>query len=104
MTKENTVMIMFLCAFTCVLFLPAMHERYSYSYEILAWILAFLMPKTAPLCIALQLLTLRTYSGYLFGTHINLTALAFLNVLLFCFYTYLLLKEMRSSQSHRTMD
>ena len=30
MTKENTVMLLFLCVFTCVLFLPAMHERYVY--------------------------------------------------------------------------
>lgn len=104
MTKENTVMIMFLCAFTCVLFLPAMHERYGYSCEILAWILVFLMPRTVPLCIALQLLTLRTYSEYLFGTRINLTSLAFINVMLYCFYVYLLLKEMRASKTHRTTD
>ena len=102
MTKDNMVMIMFLCTFTCVLFLPAMHERYGYSYEILAWILVFLMPKTAPLCIALQLLTLRTYSEYLFGTQINLTVLAYGNLIIYCFYVYLLLKEMRTFKPDRT--
>ena len=102
MTKDNMVMIMFLCTFTCVLFLPAMHERYGYSYEILAWILVFLMPKTAPLCIALQLLTLRTYSKYLFDTQINLTVLAYGNLIIYCFYVYLLLKEMRTFKPDRT--
>lgn len=94
MTKENTVMLLFLCVFTCVLFLPAMHERYGYPYEILAWILVFLVPCTTPLCIGLQLLTLRTYSAYLFDAQINLTALAYANLILYCLYVYLLLKKM----------
>lgn len=92
MTRENTVMLLFLSSFTCVLFLPAMHERYGYPYEILAWVLAFLVPQTAPLCIGLQLLTLRTYSAFLFGAQINLTALAFGYLILYCLYAYLLLK------------
>lgn len=95
MTKENMVMLLFLCAYTCVLFLPAMHERYGYPYEILAWILVFLVPKTAPLCIGLQLMTLRTYSTFLFNTGINLTALAWGNVAIYVLYVILLLKEMR---------
>lgn len=103
MTRENTVMLLFLSAFTCVLFLPAMHERYGYSYEILAWILMILVPKTAPLCIGLQLLTLRTYSTYLFGANINLTVLAFCNVILYGLYVFLLLKEMlKNSQKAET--
>ena len=97
MTRENTVMLLFLSAFTCVLFLPAMHERYGYPYEILAWVLAFLIPQTALLCIGLQLLTLRTYSAYLFGTQINLTALTFGNLILYCLYVYLLLKQMKKN-------
>lgn len=97
MTRENTVMLLFLSAFTCVLFLPAMHERYGYPYEILAWVLAFLIPQTAPLCIGLQLLTLRTYSACLFGAQINLTALAFVNIILYCLYVYLLLKQMQKN-------
>lgn len=99
MTKENMVMLLFLSAFTCVLFLPAMHERYGYPYEILAWILVFLVPKTAPLCVGLQLLSLRTYSCYLFGTEINLTALALANLVIYLSYVFILLKEMRRERS-----
>ena len=102
MTRENIVMLMFLSAFTCVLFLPAMHERYGYSYEILAWVLVFLVPKTAPLCIGLQLLPLRTYSGYLFGSQVNHRVLAYANLILYCLYVYLLMKEMRAARSKRT--
>ena len=104
MTRENTVMLLFLSAFTCVQFLPAMHERYGYPYEILAWVLAFLIPQTAPLCIGLQLLTLRTYSAFLFGAQINLTALAFGNMILYCLYVYLLLKQMRKRGESTTIS
>ena len=40
----NLIIMAFLLAYTCVLFLPAMHERYSYLYEILAIILVVLFP------------------------------------------------------------
>lgn len=94
-TRKSTVILFFLSAFTCVLFFPAMHERYGYSYEILACILAFMLPGTTPLCIGLQLLSIRTYSAYLFGASINLDILAFVNLFIYFAYLYILLKEMR---------
>lgn len=95
MTKKNMVILLFLSAFTCVLLLPAMHERYGYAYEILAWILVCLVPKTAPLCIGLQLLSIQTYSQYLFQTEINLTALGYANIAIYFLYLYILLREMK---------
>ena len=95
MTKKNMVILLFLSAFTCVLLLPAMHERYGYAYEILAWILVFLVPKTAPLCIGLQLLSMQTYSQFLFQTEINLTALGYANIAIYFLYLYILLREMK---------
>lgn len=94
-TKKNIVILLFLSAFTCVLLLPSMHERYGYAYEILAWILVFLVPKTAPLCIGLQLLSIQTYSHCLFRTEINLTALGYANIALYLVYLWILLKEMK---------
>ena len=95
MTEKNTVILLFLSAFTCVLLLPAMHERYGYAYEILAWILVFLVPKTLPLCIGLQLLSMQTYSSFLFGTEINLTALGYANIAIYFLYLFILLREMK---------
>lgn len=95
MTNENMVILLFLSAFTCVLLLPAMHERYGYVYEILAWILVFLVPKTLPLCIGLQLLSVRTYSSFLFQTGINLAALGYANIAIYVIYLWILLKEMK---------
>lgn len=95
MTEKNTVILLFLSAFTCVLLLPAMHERYGYAYEILAWILVFLVPKTLPLCIGLQLLSMQTYSYFLFGTEINLPALGYANIAIYFLYLFILLREMK---------
>lgn len=79
--------------------LPAMHERYSYPYGILGWVLAFLVPQTAPLCIGLQLISLRTYSAYLFGASINCTWLAMGNVCLYGVYVYLFLRQTPSDSA-----
>lgn len=95
MTNKNMVILLFVSAFTCVLLLPAMHERYGYVYEILAWILVFLVPKTLPLCIGLQLLSVQTYSHFLFRTEINLTALGYANIAIYFIYLWILLKEMK---------
>lgn len=97
MNAQNTVMLLFLSAFTCVLFLPAMHERYGYPYEILAWVLTFLIPQSAPLCIGLLLISLRTYGAYLFGAPIHLTWLAIGNACLYGMYVYLFLRKTHSS-------
>ena len=96
--KLDIIIYLFLSAYTCVLFLPAMHERYGYSYEILAWILACLIPKTAPLCIGLQLMTLRTYSQFLFKSPINLTALGYMNILIYILYVWILLRELKQER------
>ena len=63
----NLYMMAFLVVYTCVLFLPSMHERYGYLYEILAVVLAVLIPKTIPLCIGLVCISLSTYGVYLFA-------------------------------------
>ena len=56
----------FLMSYTCVLFLPAMHERYSYLYIIFGLMLAVLEPQTVFSYAFLILLDLQTYGAYLF--------------------------------------
>ena len=65
--RQNLVYMAFLCAYACVLFLPQMHERYGYLYEILAILLALVNKKTIKLMIPLYMITLITYGHYLFG-------------------------------------
>lgn len=90
-TGENLISMAFLLCYTCVLFLPAMHERYGYPYEILAIILAVLQPKTIPLCAGLIGISLCTYGYYLFDTDsLRLVTLSVLNLLVYGGYVWFL--------------
>lgn len=97
----NYYMMAFLVVYTCVLFLPSMHERYGYLYEILAVVLAVLIPKTIPLCIGLVCISLSTYGVYLFGVGENWLVLVCANLALYGTYVNCLTKEMQSSIHNR---
>ena len=101
-TGRNLVIMAFLLAYSCVLFLPAMHERYGYMYEILAIILAVLIPKTLPLCIALLLVGLNSYGVFLFGTTTNFMILAFVNMAVYMAYMMILHRELKGSSQTLT--
>ncbi len=91
---ENMVYMAFLLAFTCVLFLPAMHERYGYLYEILAIIIACVCPKTIPLCAALLGVSVCTYGYYLFDIQtLGLVWLAIFNLAIYIGYIMVLTKK-----------
>lgn len=47
------------------MFLPGMHERYGFMYEILAIVIAFLIPKTIIPAVLLLCLSLITYGSNL---------------------------------------
>ena len=94
---KNLYMMAYLVVYTCVLFLPGMHERYGYVYEILAIILALLVPKMIPICIGLVCITLNTYGHYLFSLDINLMLLAAINTIIYVISIYLLDKEMNKT-------
>lgn len=88
---ENVLIMAFLLAYTCVLLLTSMHERYAYPVEILAVVLAILIPKTIPLCVALQGISLCTYGFYLFNNQaFELPKLAILNILVYGGYVWYL--------------
>lgn len=92
-TGKNLYMMAFLLVYTCVLFLPSMHERYGYLYEVLAIILAILIPKTIPLCAGLLAISMNTYGIYLFGVSGNWTFLVCANLFFYCAYIYSLKEE-----------
>lgn len=90
-TGTNLAIMAFLLCYTCVLLLPSMHERYAYPVEILAILLAVLIPKTIPLCVALQGISLCTYGFYLFSNQgFELHKLAIINILVFGGYVWYL--------------
>ena len=93
-TGRNLIIMTFLLTYTSVFFLPAMHERYGFLYEICAIILAILIPKTLPLAAFLIGISMSTYASYLFYAPTNYEAMVWLNILLYLAYIYVLRKEL----------
>ena len=89
-TGKNLLIMAFLLSYTCVLFLPAMHERYGFLYEMCAILLAVMIPKTIPLCIGLLLVSLNAYSVFLFSGSANFLLLSFGNMALYIAYIWML--------------
>lgn len=86
--KYSFLYLAFLLTYAGILFMPSMHERYGYIYEVLAVLILIYDRKTALLCIALQICTMITYSSYLFAYAYNARWLTSLNVLIFVGYTW----------------
>lgn len=91
---RNSFSMAFIISYTCVLFLPAMHERYGFIYEILAIFLAFWYYKTIPMLVLMYFTTFGTYSHFLFAYGIDSVRLAWFNVLVYVVYVIYLHKQM----------
>jgi len=61
LTHENMLPILLWTSYTCVFFLPAMHERYGFFPEILAIILCLIHARTAWLAVTMLLCTFPKY-------------------------------------------
>lgn len=94
---KNLLIMAFILCYSAVLFLPSMHERYGFLYEMISIILAVLIPKTRPLCLILLIMSLRTYGSFLFGTDVNLVYLSVINLAVYVGYLYLLKPELEAN-------
>lgn len=97
--SRNLVYMAFLFSYTCVLFLPAMHERYGYLYEILAIVILIWKKETALLFVPMYCLTFSTYAFFLFdiGSAVSPVA-AFVNLAVYVGYLFLLIREMTKAR------
>lgn len=94
LNRRNLYCMALLMTYTCVLFLPSMHERYSFPYEILAMIVAVLLPRTIPLCIGLLCISMRTYGSFLFAVPISMTYLVYANLVIYGMYAAIIFREL----------
>ena len=79
--------------YACVLFLPAMHERYGFLYEILALIIVLMDKKTVVFLIPMYICTFITYSYCLFANQYNSLVVSLVNVLAFISYIIYFIKN-----------
>ena len=86
--NSNFLYTAFILTYAGVLFIPSMHERYGYIYEVLSIVLALYDKKNIPLCISLQIYSIITYSSFLFGYSYNSRLLTVFNLLTFIIYAW----------------
>lgn len=97
LNASNFIGFALILTYSAVFFLPAMHERYGYVYEILAILYMFKNKKSIIPCILLLTTTFATYSIYLFVTPITLQSLGIMNLLVYITYCVLFVREAKKS-------
>ncbi len=98
MEGDNVLFAGFLFVFTCVMFLPGMHDRYGFPFEMLAIPICFKEKKTIPLAIGLLLVLLPVYGHLLVGGDESGTVLGVANTLIYLAYTAILMKRMTGAK------
>lgn len=100
---RNMLYMAFILVYTCVLFLPSMHERYGYVYEIFGIIILFYNKRTLPLLILLHGISLMTYGFYLHGSAINMSVLAVVNFIVYVSYAFVLMNQLMQEKEDKLM-
>lgn len=100
-SSENFLSFAIWVVWTCVMFLPSMHERYAYVVEVLIIVLFFAkfwsgdkkgMSTIFIVAVALQLVSCVTYGYFLFkNNYITFQYAVFVNVITYIMFTYKLL-------------
>ena len=86
---ENMPLLAAWCAFVCIFFLPAMHERYPFMACVFSLIWAFAAKKDAWMAIGINLVCFLSYTPYLFqNTVIDMKYLAIANLVFLIFMSY----------------
>lgn len=93
-THKNMIYMAFILSYTCVLFLPRMHERYGFLYEILALLVYIIAPRTRTLLCLLFFIGLNTYMYFLHGISYDLKLMSLLNVFIWASYLIIITKIM----------
>ena len=96
---KNLVFLAFILSYACVMFLPSMHDRYGYMYEICAIIIAIIQPKTIPLCLGLLLISINTYGAFMFEIKPNYAVLTVFNMALFFAYLFALKPQLQKEKA-----
>ena len=89
LTHEDSILLAAWCAFVCIFFLPAMHERYTFMACVFSLIWAFISKKDAWVAIGINFVCFLSYTPYLFqNTVIDMKYLAIANLVFLIYMSY----------------
>ena len=94
LTKQKTVLLATWCALAVAWLLPGMHERYTFMACVFAIVWAALTPRDWWVALGINLVTLCSYTPYLFhGTSVDMRWLALFNLAFLVYLTIRLFGE-----------
>ena len=92
-TDVSLLYIAFILTYTTVLFLPSMHERYGYSYELLALVILFINWRTIFNFVSLICIAVVSYVPFLLNNKVfAMHSIAVINLITYGLYIYVLVK------------
>ncbi|SET46865.1 Mannosyltransferase related to Gpi18 [[Clostridium] polysaccharolyticum] len=92
-------------AWTCLLFLPAMHERYTYPLDILLMLLCFIHLKYLKYAAVSIILSTLTYGYYLFGNGaIDNKWHAIIYLIAWAHFTYMIVKQDSGCEGETSLE
>ena len=89
-------------SFTCIMLLPAMHERYGYLTDILLIIYAVIYKKNILPAVVCNLVSLYCYSEYLFSNTINIRFASYFYIGFYLYFTWIYIKDILGLDSPRS--
>lgn len=89
--RNRMIELLHILVYTVVFFLPGMHDRYGYIYELTAIMLVFINKKFLLPAVGILLISGFSYGYILFGLEYNFVVTSVLNTGLYCWYAYHLL-------------
>lgn len=98
MNTYRTIFMLHILVYTAVLFLPDMHDRYGYVYEITGIMLLIMNRKLIFSGAGLILVSCMTYGSFLFGLENTILLNCWINVGIYVYYLYIFIDEFSANE------
>lgn len=92
--NDDLISVAFLSVYTCIIFLPNMHERYGYLYIVLGLVVAIIRYRMRLAYILLLIIDMMSYANYLFKMIPEWQVLGIINFGVYCYCAFCVIKPM----------